>query len=151
VTALPTDVTDRAQIAAAKIDGARLGPVAVPMCNAGREGGGGILSDENVWRRSGSKADKDSRLRFRRRHAIASGQQTVHEAVTSESWPGGLPDRSAHKHDFAGGSWLKNFLVCARGLGEWQFLSNDRTQRTVFEACKNTRVDVCLFFQCNSP
>ena len=88
VTALPTDVTDRAQIAAAKIDGARLGPVAVPMCNAGREGGG-ILSDENVWRRSGSKADKDSRLRFRRRHAIASGQQTVHEAVTSESGPGG--------------------------------------------------------------
>ena len=60
MTALPTDVTDRAQIAAAKIDGARLGPVAVPMCNAGREGGGGILSDENVWRRSGSKTDKDS-------------------------------------------------------------------------------------------
>jgi NAD(P)-dependent dehydrogenase (short-subunit alcohol dehydrogenase family) len=52
VTALPTDVTDRAQIAAAKLDVARLGPVAVLMCNAGREGGGGILSDEKVWRRT---------------------------------------------------------------------------------------------------
>ena len=52
VTALPTDVTDRAQIAAAKVDLARLGPAAVLMCNAGREGGGGILSDEVVWRRT---------------------------------------------------------------------------------------------------
>jgi NAD(P)-dependent dehydrogenase (short-subunit alcohol dehydrogenase family) len=52
VTALPTDVTDRAQIAAAKTDVARLGPVTVLMCNAGREGGGGILSGENIWRRT---------------------------------------------------------------------------------------------------
>ena len=52
VTALPTDVTDRAQIAAAKTEVARLGPVTVLMCNAGREGGGGILSGENIWRRT---------------------------------------------------------------------------------------------------
>jgi NAD(P)-dependent dehydrogenase (short-subunit alcohol dehydrogenase family) len=52
VTALAADVTDRAQVAAAKIEAARLGPVTVLMCNAGREGGGGILSDENVWRRT---------------------------------------------------------------------------------------------------
>jgi len=52
VTALPTDVTDRAQIAAAKTDVARLGPVTVLMCNAGREGGGGILSGESIWRRT---------------------------------------------------------------------------------------------------
>ena len=52
VTALPTDVTDRAVIAAAKAQIASLGPVSVLMCNAGREGGGGILADENVWRRT---------------------------------------------------------------------------------------------------
>jgi NAD(P)-dependent dehydrogenase (short-subunit alcohol dehydrogenase family) len=52
VTALPTDVTDRAGIAAAKAQIGRLGPISVLMCNAGREGGGGILADENVWRRT---------------------------------------------------------------------------------------------------
>jgi NAD(P)-dependent dehydrogenase (short-subunit alcohol dehydrogenase family) len=52
VTALPTDVTDRAHIAATTAQIARLGPVSVLMCNAGREGGGGILADENVWRRT---------------------------------------------------------------------------------------------------
>ena len=52
VTALPTDVTDRAAIAAAKAQIGRLGPISVLMCNAGREGGGGILADENVWRRT---------------------------------------------------------------------------------------------------
>jgi NAD(P)-dependent dehydrogenase (short-subunit alcohol dehydrogenase family) len=52
VTALPTDVTDRARIAAAKTEVDRLGGVSVLMCNAGREGGGGILADENVWRRT---------------------------------------------------------------------------------------------------
>jgi len=52
VTALPTDVTDRAGIAAAKTQIDRLGSVSVLMCNAGREGGGGILADENVWRRT---------------------------------------------------------------------------------------------------
>ena len=36
-------VTDRVQITAAKTQVARLGPVSVPTCNAGREGGGGIL------------------------------------------------------------------------------------------------------------
>ena len=52
VTALPTDVTDRARIAAAKAQITHLGPVSVLMCNAGREGGGGILAEENVWRRT---------------------------------------------------------------------------------------------------
>jgi NAD(P)-dependent dehydrogenase (short-subunit alcohol dehydrogenase family) len=52
VTALPTDVTDRARLAAAKTEVDRLGSVSVLMCNAGREGGGGILADENVWRRT---------------------------------------------------------------------------------------------------
>ena len=52
VTALPTDVTERVQIAAAKTQIARLGPASVLMCNAGCEGGGGILADENVWRRT---------------------------------------------------------------------------------------------------
>jgi NAD(P)-dependent dehydrogenase (short-subunit alcohol dehydrogenase family) len=52
VTALPTDVTDRAQIAAVKAQIARLGSVSLLMCNAGREGGGGILADEYVWRRT---------------------------------------------------------------------------------------------------
>jgi NAD(P)-dependent dehydrogenase (short-subunit alcohol dehydrogenase family) len=52
VAALPTDVTDRAGIAAAKTQIDRLGSVSVLMCNAGREGGGGILADENVWRRT---------------------------------------------------------------------------------------------------
>jgi NAD(P)-dependent dehydrogenase (short-subunit alcohol dehydrogenase family) len=52
VTALPTDVTDRAGIAAAKAQIGRLGPISVLMCNAGREGGGGISADENVWRRT---------------------------------------------------------------------------------------------------
>src|SRR5262249_61516712 len=109
------------------------------------------LSDENVWRRSGiglaaaplrpgsealqslgvGKADKDSRLRFRR----ANTQSLAASKLCMRRWRAkaglaALPDRSAHKHDFAGGSWLKNFLVCARGLGEWQFLSNNRTQRT---------------------
>ena len=36
-------VTDRVQITAAKTQVARLGPVSVLACNAGREGGGGIL------------------------------------------------------------------------------------------------------------
>ena len=36
-------VTDRVQITAAKTQVARLGPVSVLTCNAGREGGGGIL------------------------------------------------------------------------------------------------------------
>ena len=52
VTALPTDVTDGARIAAAKAQITHLGPVSVLMCNAGREGGGGILAEENVWRRT---------------------------------------------------------------------------------------------------
>ena len=73
VTALPTDMTDRAQIAAAKIDVAQLGPVAMLMCNAGREGGGGILSDGNVWRRSGIGLAAARRFGRAVRHYSPSG------------------------------------------------------------------------------
>ncbi|GLK82430.1 SDR family NAD(P)-dependent oxidoreductase [Ancylobacter defluvii] len=50
--AAPTDVTDIAQIAAAKAQADRMGPVSVLMCNAGREGGGGFAAGEAVWRRT---------------------------------------------------------------------------------------------------
>lgn len=51
-TAAPADVTDRGQIAAVKQLADSLGPVSVLMCNAGREGGGGLLAGEEVWRRT---------------------------------------------------------------------------------------------------
>ena len=50
--AAPTDVTDAVQIAAAKAQADRMGPVSVLMCNAGREGGGGLSAGEAVWRRT---------------------------------------------------------------------------------------------------
>ncbi|MCB4770148.1 SDR family NAD(P)-dependent oxidoreductase [Ancylobacter sp. Lp-2] len=50
--AAPADVSDRAQMAAAKAQADRMGPVTVLMCNAGREGGGGLAADEAVWRRT---------------------------------------------------------------------------------------------------
>ncbi|MBS7546183.1 SDR family NAD(P)-dependent oxidoreductase [Ancylobacter oerskovii] len=48
----PADVSDRAQIEAAKAQADRMGPVTVLMCNAGREGGGGLAAEEAVWRRT---------------------------------------------------------------------------------------------------
>lgn len=49
-TAAPADVRDRAELAAVKAQADRLGPVGVLMLNAGREGGGGLLAGEEVWR-----------------------------------------------------------------------------------------------------
>ncbi|MFT0858771.1 SDR family NAD(P)-dependent oxidoreductase [Ancylobacter sp. G4_0304] len=49
-TAAPADLRDRAQLAAVKAQADRLGPVGVLMLNAGREGGGGLLAGEEVWR-----------------------------------------------------------------------------------------------------
>src|SRR3974390_1845715 len=58
---------------------------------------------------------------------------------------------SADEHDLAGRPWLKNLLVCARGLGERQFLANNGPQTAIFEACKEPGVDVRLFGRRNDP
>lgn len=50
VTAVAADVTDRAQVREVKALADALGPVAVLMCNAGREGGGSLFAEEAVWR-----------------------------------------------------------------------------------------------------
>jgi hypothetical protein len=42
------DVTDRARIATAKTQVDPTSPVSMLMCNAGREGAGGILAEE-MW------------------------------------------------------------------------------------------------------
>ncbi|MCA8878602.1 MAG: SDR family NAD(P)-dependent oxidoreductase [Rhodobacteraceae bacterium] len=49
-TGFATDVSRRANIVALKEEADRLGPVGVLMNNAGREGGGGLLSGPEVWR-----------------------------------------------------------------------------------------------------
>ena len=59
--------------------------------------------------------------------------------------------RSADEHDLAGRSGLKDLLVRARRLGEWQFLANYGAQGAVFETCKDPGVDVRLFGRRNSP
>ena len=59
--------------------------------------------------------------------------------------------RSADEHDLAGRSGLEDFLVRARCVGEWQFLTNNGSQSAVFEACKEPGVDVRLFLRCNAP
>jgi hypothetical protein len=41
--------------------------------------------------------------------------------------------RSADEHDLAGRSGLEDFLVRARCVGEWQFLTNNGSQSAVFE------------------
>ena len=51
-TAVAVDVTDPAQIAAARQEARQFGPVSVLMSNAGREGGGGLFAGEDVWRRT---------------------------------------------------------------------------------------------------
>lgn len=50
--AQPTDVSDRAQMAALKTVASAHGPVTVFMSNAGREGGGRLFAGEAVWRRT---------------------------------------------------------------------------------------------------
>ena len=59
--------------------------------------------------------------------------------------------RLADEHDLAGRSGLKDLLVCARGLGEWQYLANNGPQSAVFETGKEPGVDVHLFGRCNVP
>ena len=60
-------------------------------------------------------------------------------------------DRLNCEHDLAGRSGLKDLLVRARCLGEWQFFANNGPQSAVFEACKEPGVDVRLFLRCNGP
>jgi hypothetical protein len=55
------------------------------------------------------------------------------------------------EHNLAGRSRLKDLLVCARGLGEWQYLANNGPQSAVFEACKEPGVDVCFFGRGDGP
>jgi NAD(P)-dependent dehydrogenase (short-subunit alcohol dehydrogenase family) len=52
VQTLPTDVSDGSQVAALKRAADAIGPVALLMNNAGREGGGGILAGPDVWERT---------------------------------------------------------------------------------------------------
>jgi len=52
VETLRTDVSDAAQMAALKRAADAIGPVALLMNNAGREGGGGILAGREVWERT---------------------------------------------------------------------------------------------------
>ena len=47
-----TDVSDRAAVARLKSEAGGLGNVSLLMNNAGREGGGGILADAQVWERT---------------------------------------------------------------------------------------------------
>ncbi|MCF8482485.1 MAG: SDR family NAD(P)-dependent oxidoreductase [Rhodospirillum sp.] len=49
-TGLAVDVTDRAQVTAAKEKADGLGSVSVVLSNAGREGGGTLFAGEEVWR-----------------------------------------------------------------------------------------------------
>src|SRR5215475_2878113 len=60
-------------------------------------------------------------------------------------------DLSNCEHNLAGRSGLKDLLVRARGLGEWQYFANNGPQRAVFEPCKKSSVDVCLFGRCDGP
>jgi len=50
--AVPTDVSDRAQVAALADGASACGPVSLLMNNAGREGGGGILAGPEIWERT---------------------------------------------------------------------------------------------------
>jgi NAD(P)-dependent dehydrogenase (short-subunit alcohol dehydrogenase family) len=52
VETLLTDVSDAAQVAALKQAADAIGPVSLLMNNAGREGGGGLLSGQDVWERT---------------------------------------------------------------------------------------------------
>ncbi|WP_128255391.1 SDR family NAD(P)-dependent oxidoreductase [Falsirhodobacter deserti] len=52
VHAVPTDVSDPVQLAALKQAADAVGPVALLMNNAGREGGGGILAGPDVWKQT---------------------------------------------------------------------------------------------------
>jgi len=52
VQTLRTDVSDAVQVAALKRAADAIGPVALLMNNAGREGGGGILAGTEVWERT---------------------------------------------------------------------------------------------------
>lgn len=52
VTTQPTDVRERAAIEALKAKADTLGPVAILMNNAGREGNGGLFAGEETWRKT---------------------------------------------------------------------------------------------------
>src|SRR5262249_51853421 len=59
--------------------------------------------------------------------------------------------RSAGEHDLASRSGLEDLLVRARYLDQWQFAANNGTQSPIFQASKQARMDVRLFFRCNTP
>src|SRR6201993_1421098 len=58
--------------------------------------------------------------------------------------------RLADEHDLAGRPGLKDLLVRAPRLGEWQYLANNGPQSAVCETCKEPGVDVRLFDRCIS-
>jgi hypothetical protein len=91
------------------------------------------------------------RISFRVRNALWAADKTEHEGPLARCAVGLRWSKlSADEHDLAGRSGFKDLLVCARRVGEWQFLANHGAQGSVFETGKNPGVDIRLFSRCNS-
>jgi NAD(P)-dependent dehydrogenase (short-subunit alcohol dehydrogenase family) len=100
VTALPTDVTERGRIAAAKTQVAQIGPVSVLMCNAGREwrwphsGRRKCLAANTRDQSMGCSADFPPRHPgdgFAGRHILTGSKQGITlppgDPATEHAWP----------------------------------------------------------------
>ena len=86
------------------------------------------------------------RISFRVRNALWAADKTEHEGPLARCAVGLRWSKlSADEHDLADRSGFKDLLVCARRVGERQFLANDGAQSAVFETGKNPGVDVRLF------
>ena len=69
----------------------------------------------------------------------------------ADALPLSKTDRLNCEHNLASRSRLNELFMCARGLGEWQYLANNGPQSAVHKACKESGVDVCLFGRCDGP
>ena len=81
------------------------------------------------------------RISLPRQKKRSSGRYDQASERRSQDVPWGLcwSNYSADEHDLAGRSGFKDLLVCARRVGEWQFLANHGAQGAVFETRQKSR------------